>query len=141
MTDKTKESFVVLRHMLIWDLSLPGMNGRGPSCFEFFTCGRYRPRGSPLIFSTVVSVLRKRCVHFVISHSNKLRRVRKPLRVLQAHGWRNGSSSAWVAQKQDLLGYLKRIERNLNEHISSISEVSDSDSYHGPGGSHPIILL
>ena len=61
------------------------MNGRGPSCFEFFTCGRYRPRGSPLIFSTVVSVLRKRCVHFVVSHLNKLRRVRRPLRVLQAH--------------------------------------------------------
>ena len=89
MTDKTKESFVVLRHMLIWDLSLPGINGKGPSCFEFFACDRYRPRGSPLIFSKVNSVLRKRFDHFVVSHLNKLGRVRRPLRVLQAHGWRD----------------------------------------------------
>jgi hypothetical protein len=40
MTDSTKESFVVLRHILILDLSLPGMNGRGPSCVEPFNFGR-----------------------------------------------------------------------------------------------------
>ena len=84
MTDRTKESFVVLRHMLIWDLRLPGMNGSGPSCFEFFTCGRYRPRGSLLTFSKVNSVLRK-CNHFIVSHLSRLRRVMRPLRVLQAH--------------------------------------------------------
>ena len=84
ITDRTKESFVVLRHILIWDLSLPGMNGSGPSCFEFFTCGRYRPRGSLLTFSKVNSVLRK-CNHFIVSHLSRLRRVMRPLRVLQAH--------------------------------------------------------
>ena len=40
ITDSTKESFVVLRHILIWDFSLPDMNGRGPSCFESFAFER-----------------------------------------------------------------------------------------------------
>ena len=38
----------------------------------------------------------------------------------------NCESYIWLEKsKQDLLGCLKRIKRNLNEHISSISEVSD----------------
>ena len=108
MTDSTKESFVVLRHILILDLSLPDMNGRGPSCFESFTFGRCWSRGSLLTFGKSSSVLKK-CIIW----TNEKEKMRL-LRVLEEHVSSDFKNMWAQFQKKNLTNFLWWLKKDTS---------------------------
>ena len=112
ITDRMKESFVVLRHILIWDFSLPGMNGRGPSCFDSFAFERCWPRGSLLAFKKLTSVLRKKC-----NHLNSLEKRNKA-------PW--GAWSAWWRSSQEHVSSVSKENFKVHDsaHVESMSALS-----------------